>query len=130
MTMPVDMMFKLLEWSLGGDTGSSSKAMLKASLKKTNGDVPHDPSDFGRCYRLLQAVPELRGYFPQMKANCPMLTPYLDSWDDLSRMYEKALSGSTGKAPELYARLKELYEIAMPLAGYQKTHYGWSRANA
>ena len=76
MSMPVDTMFKLLEWSLGNDTGASSKTMLKAAIRPVKGgDIPHDPSDFGRCYRLMEAVPELRSRFDLMKLNCPRLAP-------------------------------------------------------
>lgn len=129
MTIPVDMMFKMLEWSLSSDTGASSKAMLRSALTKTPGAIPHDPSDFGRCHRLMLAVPELRGYFPQMKANCPRLTPYLDNWDELKALYERAQTDQRSQQA-LYARLKELAEIAMPLAGYVKTDWGWSSQNA
>lgn len=131
MTMPVDVMFKMLEWALGRDTGASSKTMLRAALRPLKGgDIPHDPSDFGRCYRLIQTVPELRLYFPQMVTNCPRLTPYINEWDELSRLYELGQASGTGKAPELYARLKELSEPSMVAAGYVKTPFGWVGSNA
>lgn len=126
MTMPVDVMFKMLEWSLGGDTGASSKTMLRAAIRPVKGgDIPHDPSDFGRCYRLLEAVPELRLYFPQMVANCPRLTPYINEWDELAMLYEREKANGTGRAPDLYARLKKLSEASMIAAGYTKTEFGW-----
>lgn len=131
MTMPVDMMFKMLEWSLSSDTGASSKTMLKAALRPLKGgDIPHDASDFGRCYRLIKAVPELRGYFPQMKANCPRIAPYLDEWEDICLLYERGKRNADGKAPELYARLKELSDASMIAAGYVKTPFGWVGSHA
>jgi len=131
MTMPVDVMFKMLEWALGRDTGASSKTMLRAALRPLKGgDIPHDPSDFGRCYRLIQAVPELRGYFPTMVANCPRLAPYIEEWEDLCIMYERELKNANGKAPELYARLKELSDASMIAAGYVKTPFGWVGSHA
>lgn len=130
MSIPVDVMFKMLEWSLSGDTGSSSKTMLRAALRPIKGgDIPHDPSDFGRCYRLLEAVPDLRLYFPKMVENCPRLTPYINEWDELSRLYQLGQASGTGKAPELYARLKELSEPAMLAAGYVKAPFGWIGPN-
>lgn len=131
MSMPVDTMFKLLEWSLGNDTGASSKTMLKAAIRPVKGgDIPHDPSDFGRCYRLMEAVPELRSRFDLMKLNCPRLAPYLDEWDVLAALYRKGQESGTGKAPELYARLKKLSEASMIEAGFYKTPFGWVGSHA
>lgn len=131
MSMPVDVMFKMLSWALSGDTGASSKSMLSAAIRPMKGgSVPLDPSDFGRCYRLLEAVPELRGYFPQMVENCPRLAPYLNEWDELARLYELGQASGTGRAPELYARLKELSDVSMTAAGYVKTPFGWVGSNA
>jgi hypothetical protein len=50
------------EWLQGRDTGTSSVTICSVitGLPSHHGhyDVPHDPDDFGRCYRLLKLLPE------------------------------------------------------------------------
>lgn len=55
------------EWRQGPDTGTSSIAIWEVmegqrSTLRDGGfpPIPHDPSDFGRCYRLLQLCPHYR----------------------------------------------------------------------
>lgn len=76
-----------LEWLLGHDTGISSLTIC-AVLSGKHGiaaevarghfgaDIPHDPADFGRCYRLLQAIPEWRARLEEVaprptRSGCP-----------------------------------------------------------
>jgi hypothetical protein len=86
------------EWLGSWDTGISSRTIYHV-LRGTpwsgpfRPDVPHDPADFGRCYRLLKVAP------PEWRAN-------LARWDDLTRLYEE--EEPTGKAPKLYALMREL----------------------
>jgi len=54
-----------LEWLHGLDTGVSSETIYSVMtghnvLTCGEGDAPHDPGDFGRCYRLLKLFPEWR----------------------------------------------------------------------
>ena len=51
-----------IAWLTNGDTGISSKTIWLVMMGRRLGandwaDVPHDPDDFGRCYRLLQVMP-------------------------------------------------------------------------
>lgn len=56
---------RLARWALSGDTGASSQTLACAVLgirqedRAFPFDVPYDYSDFGRCYRLVQLVPEI-----------------------------------------------------------------------
>lgn len=55
---------EVLNWLRLGDTGLSSKAIAFAgcgtSKPKHGWAPPYDPSDFGRCARLLKAIPDLK----------------------------------------------------------------------
>jgi hypothetical protein len=53
---------KIIEWALGGDTGSSSKSICRhmMGMEPLSFDWigPSDSDDRGRCIRLLNLVPE------------------------------------------------------------------------
>ena len=83
-----------LQWIVGRDTGISSKTIWSVMMGAVpenphpfHFDVPHDPDDFGRCYRLLQAVPEWRGRLPEVAARFPEWGPLVDAWGELEEMY-------------------------------------------
>jgi hypothetical protein len=99
-------------WLASWDTGISSKTIYHV-LRGTpwsgpfRPDVPHDPDDFGRCYRLLKvAPPEWRANLARVAERFPAWAPLVARWDDLTRLYEE--EEPTGKAPKLYALMREL----------------------
>src|SRR5512140_2482282 len=90
---------RLLVWSLSGDTGVSSEtiAAIAAGMTARRGspfdfDIPYDSGDFGRCYRLLKAVPELRDALPRVAEVCPKWGPVVREWDRLTQLYEQDLA--------------------------------------
>ncbi len=95
-------------WLDNGDTGISSKTIWGALMKSSFDyeDVPHDPADFGRCYRLLKVMPEWRARLPEVAALHPEWKPFVDAWDELTTLYEAELPNGT--APKLYQRMQEL----------------------
>ncbi|QHM71648.1 hypothetical protein [Mixta intestinalis] len=95
------------QWLVRGDTGLSSETMAAIWLGAKSGrfSFPRDPSDFGRCWRLVEKVPAIRKAFPRICAVYPPIAPYLENWDELSRLYVAATEHGTGKAPELYQRM-------------------------
>lgn len=102
----------LQEWALGRDTGISSMTILGVFYPNLvphdayrRPDVPHDPSDFGRCYRMLKQFPTL-GPLSMVSDKYPEWKPFIDNWPELAALYEEELS--TGKCPKLYARMQEL----------------------
>jgi hypothetical protein len=64
----MDIHEKIAAWAMSGTTGASatSIAVHLSGLGKQDGSYPHDASDFGRCERLLDMVPELRADFSKM----------------------------------------------------------------
>lgn len=100
------------EWRASWDTGISSATIWSVCMDRRAfsdlpvGDVPQDPDDFGRCYRLLRAFPEWRAKLPRVADLYPAWKPLVARWDDLTRLYEEELP--TGSAPRLFALLQEL----------------------
>lgn len=118
-----------IEWLLSGDTGISSKTIcaVMTGSKKADSfgpDVPHDPSDFGRCYRLLQNFPEWRARLPEVAAAYPIWGPMVAAWDELTALYEQEKQNKSGMAPKLYERMRTLIDEGRLADGWEKTGPG------
>jgi hypothetical protein len=95
------------DWRESDDTGASSIAIYLHMLGRfSDGRHPIDPSDFGRCYRLLALAPEWRARIGEMSQCGPVWAALSAVWDELTALYEEELP--SGTAPRLYARMKEL----------------------
>lgn len=97
---------KIVAWLCSSDTGVSSKTMVSAitGVPMEDVDVPHDPSDFGRCHRLLTAVPELREHLALVSKKYPKWNEIIGNWDRLTSLYLRDLS--IGRSHELYRILR------------------------
>ncbi len=118
-----------MDWMMSGDTGTSSKTICAVMTgSKLSGpfgaDVPHDPSDFGRCYRLLALFPEWRNRLDEVAFHFPAWTALVREWDNLTAMYEEELAEKTGKAPRLYKRMQALIDEGRIAAGWTQTAPG------
>lgn len=94
-------------WLRGDDTGLSSRALVMhlsgQSSKLPEYDRrfhPVDPADFGRCYRMLTAIPELRERLHEAKTISPTWSALIDRWDDIEALYLEELP--TRMAPKTY----------------------------
>ena len=100
------------DWLVSDDTGLSSKAIASVILtgRCATGRKYHhplDPSDFGRCLRLMRELPYgtggtvgvLAGHSKEWKA-------VIENWEELEKLYDEELP--SGKGSKLYARMKEL----------------------
>lgn len=99
----------LVAWLKSDDTGLSSLYM--ASVLCGHPDFaqyahPHDPDDFGRCYRFLLAIPHVRTRLNLMAAKSDQWEKLCLNWDELERLYLE--ESPAGKCPKLYARIQEL----------------------
>jgi hypothetical protein len=115
-----------IDWLLNGETGVSSKticAVMTGSVAHYN-DVPHDPSDFGRCYKLLALFPEWRARLHEVAEKFPMWGPMVEAWDELTALYEEETKSKSGKAPKLYDRMQVLIDEGRIAAGWMKTGPG------
>ena len=106
-----DVTKRLVNWLTGSETGVSSKNMVRVFVgldhdKSVFGGYPHDPSDFGRCYKLLQAVPEVKGAFSELAKRSDVWARLIANWDELERLYLRDVE--TGQSTEMYDLMKSL----------------------
>lgn len=95
-------------WMAGPDTGLSSKTIwsVMMGVHCARPSAPMDPSDFGRCHRLLKAFPLWRERLAEVAAKHPDWSGLIEHWAELEALYEEELP--TGRGPKLYKRMQEL----------------------
>jgi len=106
------------QWLAGRDTGISSLTIyyvMNGKRQYLSDDTfehspPCDPSDFGRCYRLLQLVPEWRAHLSDVAAAFPEWAPFVREWAKLEQLYEVAMQRPREPAPEMYQLMQKLRE--------------------
>src|SRR5579875_546641 len=88
---PMTEIERAAEWLLSDDTGLSSMAIVARMLGARHGHFPypHDPSDLGRCLRLLERIPEWRARLGEMTAASPEWAALIGAWDELERLYRR-----------------------------------------
>ena len=142
---------KISIWALSGDTGVSSETIASIALGLTEEqrlwhfDTPSDDADFGRCYRLLKAIQELRAALPLVAEVFPKYRPLVEIWDELTALYEKdeaeepvyeMVSRGRGRRKlrqrvngrSCYDKLKDLHDACMEAGGWVKTSpYSWEK---
>lgn len=103
---------RVIAWLLSEDTGMSSQAICAHMVgERCTGDYPHDPSDLGRCVRLLELCPE-------WKARMPEMAQYGRGWGGLTAKWDEVLDlyfNEGGVPLEQRQRSPETYR-AMKLA--------------
>ncbi len=99
---------RALKWVTGGDTGVSSLTIwaVMMGVKPEHGSYPYDPSDFGRCYRLLKLMPEWRSRLREVVMDYPEWRDLVHNWDELEKLFEE--ESPSGTCPKLYRRMQEL----------------------
>lgn len=108
---------RLAAWQAGADTGLSSKtiAAVMSGADVGEGDYPRDPSDLGRCLRLLRLIPEWKDRMPIMGGLNLVWAALVARWDVLESAldYECGIFGEKAKsAPKTYALMREIIEGA------------------
>lgn len=81
----------LNEWIVNGKVGISSKTMwtvLQGVDIGNNGNKPYDPDDFSRCYLLIKECNLIKADLQKIARELPYWKPYIDKWDDLTKMFE------------------------------------------
>lgn len=107
---------RLAEWLANGDTGASSEAIalwLGAKVKRRTwgAETPSDPSDLGRCLRLLEAFPEWKPRMSEMAEAGGNWPTFVEHWDEMAKSMadEVGIDWSKGKkAPRTYALIKKV----------------------
>lgn len=107
----------LLQWLANGDRGLSSNAMvhhltgIKTEKDFHRKDYPRDPSDLGRCRKLLEQVPELRDDLPRMATCSEQWARIVKHWDELCALMDEEAPrwrDFQGNAPKTYALMQLL----------------------
>lgn len=103
----------VIEWLGSGDTGMSSKALAFEFLGNRNypdmASTPLDPADLGRCLRLIDKVPAVRGSVDTLAARYESWGKMAPVWDVLaeSMAVEVGIDWSKGKkAPVTYKNMQ------------------------
>jgi hypothetical protein len=112
----------LNEWIIYGEMGSSSKTMwgvLTGAIKPgnrlgRNAEIPYDPDDFSRCYKLVTLCQVTKDQLQQIKTVLPFYAPFIDNWDKLCLMYET-------RNPNMYKFMEPLVDEARIIAGWVRT---------
>jgi hypothetical protein len=127
------------QWIIEGEVGTSSKTIWAVMMGVVNEkrqcddwhyDTPKDPSDFGRCWKLINLFPEWESRLHEVSDVFPKWIPFVSEWDRLTTMYEDALREGKEYAPGMYGFMQELNDEAMLLDGWiQDSPSSWHRPN-
>lgn len=82
------------DWLLKGDRGISSETIFGAITGlfiNSRKYPPSDPSDFYRCYKLIQAVPEWKSELNKVSELSETWKNVIDNWDKLTELLEEQI---------------------------------------
>lgn len=83
-----------LNWLKNGEKGVSSETMFGAITGieiQSRGSHPHDPDDFKRCMKLINAIPEWNNELHKVAALSDTWKNIIDNWETLCLMMEDTL---------------------------------------
>ena len=102
-------------WLVSDDTGLSSTSIVAVMMGANPTEIPthypYDPSDLGRCLRLLELIPEWGPFMNEMRTASPEWNTLVDHWNELHTLMESECGvhwQHAKSAPRTYARMKEL----------------------
>jgi len=103
---------KILEWFLTGSVGASSTAIAAKMAGIDSGDSAHprDPSDLRRCVEFLEAVPEAKERFEEMRVVSPDWYRLVGAWPSITAKLKEEMRRKDGRAPETYKIMKAVLE--------------------
>lgn len=81
---------RIRAWIESADYGQSSRAIatVMTGHRADWGSWPRDPSDLGRCVRLLQRIPEWRDRIGEMAAVSGPWAALVERWDELNGLLD------------------------------------------
>lgn len=99
---------RAMEWFVSHDTGISSETIWSVMTRWPVSRVgtPSDPSDFGRCHRLLELFPSWRRRLHLVGEKYPAWRPFVREWSDLTALYLRDLP--TGSSFDLWEAQERL----------------------
>lgn len=118
---PGSVLDRACRWIVGEDTGTSSIAiwsvMMGVHTSSSRHCTPSDPSDFGRCVRLLKLIPEWEDNLDKLRVidfdrningvKYPKVwSSFVDNYWKMKRLYIQ--ESNLGQAPKLYKLMHSL----------------------
>lgn len=108
----------LVRWLANGDRGVSSNTIVTHMtgincLGVLDGAPPQDPSDFIRCRKLIDSVPEIKDEFHRMSSCSPAWGRLVDQWNELCDMLDSECpnrKNGEGWSRKTYRRMQELID--------------------
>ena len=102
----------VLEWLFDDDTGISSKDLAACFLGVNRSPVspPRDPSDLGRCLRLIKIVPSVRQCVDELAHRHREWAKAAACWNAISASMDEEVGIDWSKgdcAPRTYQLMKE-----------------------
>lgn len=104
-----EMQQQIIKWLANGETGISSETMafiIGFDITPKKWGYPHDVSDFRRCFKLVEAAPEMRKHLHKMKTLSPIWADFAENWEELEKRY-KTEQGKV-RLPHTYALIKQI----------------------
>lgn len=101
---------KQLNWAMGDDKGLSSETIfaVMTGVNYNRSMTPSDPSDFGRCYRLLQKFPQWKKRLHEVSYRYSSWKPFVENWSKLEELWEEEAKNGFLSCPKLYKLMQEL----------------------
>lgn len=114
----IDEMREACRWAAGRDTGISSLAIMERMTGGTPdwNSWPRDPSDLGRCLRLLARIPAWRARIGEMAPVSGVWAALAREWGALeaSMRDEAGIAWEKGRsAPKTYEMMKRLEDAGL-----------------
>ena len=99
---------KAMFWLNNGQTGSSSETMWNCLMGNKDFSIsfPYDPSDFNRCYGLLEMVPEWKSRLSEVAVLSPEWKGIIENWDKLVAYLKD--QKNTGNLNGMYQFMQDL----------------------
>jgi hypothetical protein len=109
------------------DIGNSSLTLFAVLERRAppweyEPNPPQDPSDFGRCYRLLALFPGYRERLGEVAARYPAWKPLVERWSDLENLW--VAESPKGRAVRLAALMEELLGKPPQPGPYVRIRFG------
>ena len=102
---------RAMEWFRSTYTGVSSLTIwsVMTGLPVQTTGVPKDLWDFGRCYRLLETIPEWKPRLREVAIAYQAWVPFVLEWDALTTFYEEyKRSGLSPDASDAYNHITRI----------------------
>lgn len=111
-------------WLSGLHVGISSRTMFAALADSTalmaesgrgqfTPDTPYDAADFGRCFGLLEMMPEWRSKLSRVSDKHPEWRLLIDNWSELETLYKEG-QVFPERLSDLSKRIKALLQAVKP----------------